>query len=70
MEQSQVTTVTEKRTYVRYEPIMRRWRLAAIVLMGLLALESYLLVMALKGNVALAGELAACQPVETENNKH
>ena len=66
MEQSQVTTAAEKRTYIRYEPIMRRWRLVAIVLMGLLTVESYLLVMALKGNVALAGELAACQPVEIE----
>ena len=66
MEQSQVTTAAEKRTYVRYEPIMRRWRLVAILLMGLLALESYLLMMALKGNVAMAGELATCQPVEIE----
>ena len=66
MEQSQVTTVTEKRTYVRYEPIMRRWRMAAILLMGLLTVESYLLVMALKGSAALAGELATCQPVEIE----
>ena len=53
--------VPTKRNTHHYKAHAARWRLVAIGLMGLLAVESWLLVLAVRANVSMTSEMAAME---------